>query len=481
MEKKRGIPFLNSFTYDYTNDSISSLLDENNFTSENLENILKQNQNLSETEKNFIRNHVHKIEEYDASFDFRIYFENLKELKIKSIDSSRMNQITTNVEALGTFEYKDKTIYLLDSIDEEKRDGVLSHELLHMSNIYYEDSINTTTQKLFTLEQGFGIGLLECLNSNYNEKIGYDDYGYDVSKQWADLLCNIIGEQELFDIYQEQNIKQLYQKLVAIDPDEDKALKLIGLFDIIVRGDVISTQNLKEVRSLLYNYYKQSYKTKLSDDKDICHFQKYQSEAFKFQNSLNYANAITDNYGGLMEDVTLGDNKFVTEDLSEFIYQWASTLGESYPELYQEDFKFNIQQYLNGNFPNGATTDYIFISQNWINGRQKNNSENFTFSFENIENLYLVYGKNPEIQEMVCVLTQEAPVGELFVPSIIEGTVCLDVPNIPTALHIEKVVPLKTLALQHNMDLQYGTIIDSKQLIDYFLNNDYTNENHRSK
>lgn len=231
-----------------------------------LKRILEQNANIPKQFHSAILEHIDILKKYDPDFDFRLYTYNLKNLDFSILSEEEMNQLRGQTID-GSYDYHKTKIYLR-SHDNSVQLFSFTHELLHMSNVFYiEKEDGTVEQKSFWQEDNFGYGIYEILTSTYNSTMGYADIGYQQLQGIGNLLMEIIGEKELFKLYQEGNVLDLCQELTKIDQNENNAIQLIGLIDSCVNHETydLTKENSDQIISLLNHYAIVKYETMLEE------------------------------------------------------------------------------------------------------------------------------------------------------------------------------------------------------------------------
>lgn len=231
-----------------------------------LKKILEQNANIPKQFHSAILEHIDILKKYDPDFDFRPYTYNLKNLGLSILSEEEMNQLKGQTID-GSYNYHKTKIYLRRH-DNSVQLFSFTHELLHMSNVFYiEKEDGTVEQKSFWQEDNFGYGIYEILTSTYNSTMGYADIGYQQLQGIGNLLMEIIGEKELFKLYQESNVLDLCQELTKIDQNENNAIQLIGLIDSCVNHESydLTKENSDQIIALLNHYAIVKYETMLEE------------------------------------------------------------------------------------------------------------------------------------------------------------------------------------------------------------------------
>lgn len=468
-----------------------TILPSHNPTMDELIEVLNENKNLDGYYKQCILEHIGRLKKYEPNIDLRIYKENLRHLTIKKLSKDEIKKENFNIDrdVSGLFNSFNIQISLLESLDKEQEKDVLAHELGHMSNslIYKEHRDNECdiNSKPFSLQNNFGSGLKESFNSAYTKKIGYEQDGYLSTYYWAIVLANIIGEKKTFKINQEGSILDIYQELISINPDSDKALQLISLFDISEKD--YEEQNIIILQNLLTEYFKLKFEKNFETKTDFNNLTEQEQFTSNFLSSLRDArqNQMSlDKNSRKKQQFDVNLNPLISE-LFQFLDNNLLTVDEGTIQKQSlQSFKNNINYAMNQNNSIVGIVDQIVVSPTTIQYIIRYNSDFFENKVVNNPNqLYLIYGTNIVTNEKICMMTTQIPLSNIFVPNS-DDTVRLSSYNLPVPIFVEKYISFSNYLKENCINFNEGEncyYFNASQVAKDFIYLNYMEETNKFK
>lgn len=190
-------------------ESLNSIIGYQNISLEEVINTINLNKNISLDDKKRAITLVNTIYNNYPEFDFRIFNENMKTLKIVTLsDEDIIAKFSSYI--IGCYYANENTIYLSNSATEK----VIYHELSHSLFDYYR-VIGPNVYYHYNLE---GKALSEAMNANITSLV-LNDESYEMEKDVLNYLCYFAS----FDIqkFNETGINGLVNILKNKYPDID--------------------------------------------------------------------------------------------------------------------------------------------------------------------------------------------------------------------------------------------------------------------
>ncbi len=242
------------------NDINYSKIIDNVYDDEDIYNVVSNNQSIDESSKKIILDLIESLVRSYPNIDLSILKENLKYLKIKIISEKEMNAYKGNDSVDAYVNYVYKEIIFSDSIET----SVMNHELGHLLiNLYFDDTkevkrfqqISKDGRKYYS----YGSAVEEGCNELLLMEIGNNN-AYMFEPTFVKMLCEILGNEKVFNIYTKGNINDLVNALSEVKGTKEEALSLILRMDerleSEIRDDIKNANMISESICLdLIDYY----------------------------------------------------------------------------------------------------------------------------------------------------------------------------------------------------------------------------------
>jgi hypothetical protein len=213
------------------NDINYSKMIDNVYDDEDIYNVVNNNQNIDESSKKIIFELIESLQRSYPNIDLNILKENLEYLKIKIVSEKEMDEYKGNDSVDAYVNYVYKEIIFSDSIEPY----VMKHELGHLLiNLYFGDTkevkrfqqINKDGRDYYS----YGSAIEEGCNELLLMEIGNNN-AYMFEPTFVKMLCEILGNEKVFDIYTKGNINDLANALSKVKGTKEDALSIILKMD----------------------------------------------------------------------------------------------------------------------------------------------------------------------------------------------------------------------------------------------------------
>lgn len=198
---------------------------------------INKNDNLDETNKAYIKMFVNEVRGVYPDLDLTTFYHNIKNIKIRVIDSDEINMLRGNDVSNAYVDFIKGEIFFADSIVYE----IMRHELSHLlfNRVYPNLPIPQDSKIANIIRNTYitnfyinGIAFEEGCNAIMLEEIGSKEEEYYYDKRLVKLLCRIIGNENVFNIYRSQGkTETLIEHLSDIKGSSEDAKALIMKMD----------------------------------------------------------------------------------------------------------------------------------------------------------------------------------------------------------------------------------------------------------
>ncbi len=189
-------------------EDLTEVLGYDSISTENVHEVIDSNTNLNEQFKTCAHTLVQKLEKMYSSFDFRIFYENMKTLNIVSISNEELKAKYGHIAAC--YDSVTNTIYYQEEMDE----NAIIHELAHTSYHYYR----IDGKNLYLRSVNNGSFIDEALNSEITNLCS-QEYAYINEKLVSDYLMEM-GNFNILD-YNQKGVWALIEGLEDKYPSVD--------------------------------------------------------------------------------------------------------------------------------------------------------------------------------------------------------------------------------------------------------------------
>lgn len=219
------------------------------------EEVIPREKILIDTDDNIIKRNIELfmkiIEESYQEKDLKLYFHNIKELKISSnFNLQRFLIKILYPNSISSYDsYKNEI--MINNKNEMNNSACIFHELFHMSSTYKDDDkiLVGFSQLNLNNNQSIGNGINEgyteyLAQKHYPEEITSCSYPYEI--QVINVLKEIIGEDKMTSLYLNGNLKELIYEL-------SKYSSIDEVLDFLVDLDYITKNHYQVIDSNTVN------------------------------------------------------------------------------------------------------------------------------------------------------------------------------------------------------------------------------------
>jgi hypothetical protein len=205
-------------------------------TYDTLRETIKNNSNISDKFKTMYLNLISNLESQYPTMDLRIWYENLKTLKIVECDEMEMKLKAVSATAYACYRKDENTIYTVKDYNYEPGTWeyqVIIHEMCHpiRSTDFEKDNTEITTK--FQNKSGNGTIIDEAMNSllslrsyDANEK----DIAYQLQSNMIEIMVDSMDNYTYQD-YVEHNITYFENELNKQN-NNDNAVNVLSLIEL---------------------------------------------------------------------------------------------------------------------------------------------------------------------------------------------------------------------------------------------------------
>ena len=300
-----------------------------NVLASNLNNILKRfdkrdsvddmktsisdNTNINEEEKKYLNGIDVFINDYEKYIDVPFACYNLENFDILYKDCREKGSVVTKgswSKSRGEIIY-----YITDDEDDEKRQKVINHELLHLISSHEENYPGILNE---------GVTSVICYEYNLNTD------SYDKYRLITYMLCEIVSSNTVIESYLKSDYSLIENKLYEIIPDKNLISMLSDRFDDCEEytsrtKEMLGIELDEDEQEEFTKYEKKLNKSLEEISKILCAF--YMTKTGKFIGDSNSVNDIFDGKSGY-EDFDLKMSIFNTE-LTKKTYYYTDKYDQS--------------------------------------------------------------------------------------------------------------------------------------------------------
>ncbi|HHT38297.1 MAG TPA: hypothetical protein GXZ95_02640 [Mollicutes bacterium] len=198
---------------------------------------IDKNDNIDETNKVYFKKFVNEVRSVFPNLDLTTFYRNIKDIKVRVISSDDIKKLRENDVTNAYVDFIKGEIVFADSIAYE----TMRHELSHLlfNKIYPNLPIPPDSKIAIILRNAYisnfyinGMAFEEGCNAIMLEEIGSKEEEYYYDKRLVKLLCRIIGDENVFNIYRSQDkVENLIEHLSSIKGSAEEAKALIMKMD----------------------------------------------------------------------------------------------------------------------------------------------------------------------------------------------------------------------------------------------------------
>lgn len=311
--------------YIYDMDYLDNYLNYH-ITKDNLLTVLNENTNITDNFKILIKEYINSLYEKYPNIETRVFYENLKTLKIIECNKDELLFKTLSQDSLACYNKIENTIYTLSDYKYEKGTWeyqIIFHELTHvLRNGYF----NKDGIKYKISGEGSSLALTtvdEALNSVFSVSLlGYEekDIAYQLQSNYCTIMIECLDNYHLDD-YINHSSSYYAKKLDEHNEDNNYAKTILNLIDIQYKdyhSDKIEIA--QEEYYPIYDYISKMY------------YQKFITNNMSYQEATNIANE-------LIEKVTFDVPKEYNIDKNRFYYCLDAYCNEIGIEITKNKFR----------------------------------------------------------------------------------------------------------------------------------------------
>ena len=230
--------------------------------------IIKKNSNIPEKFKKMYLELADNLESQYPNMDLRVWYENLKTIKILEVDEMQMKVKAISATAYACYRKDENTIYTVKDYDYVPGTWdyqVIIHEMCHpIRSSFFKDKNGDDVRVQFESQSGDGVIIGEALNSLFALR-SYDKEEKDIAYQLQSNMLEAMIESMDHYTYQdyiEHNITYLENELNKQNGDEE-SVRMLGLMELQYKDyhdDDISVG--QETFHPLYDYIAKMYYAK---------------------------------------------------------------------------------------------------------------------------------------------------------------------------------------------------------------------------
>ena len=295
IESKKQIIF-------YEPEALKQYLGTPNVTIDAINKVIDNNSNITGEYKEFIKDYCKTMIDYYPGINMTVFYENLKDLRIKRSTTDQVESDTAN--ALATYNSEDNTINLSKNfkLQEDTQDAViLRHELTHAMNIYRgtKNGYDVTYRFQYKDEYYFTNEALTVILSTAPFENRYSDatkvnMGYALTSNIMRTLFTALPNASIQDLYVchvsdladylDNNINSTYDGKEFLDAlevlsvayynpkielDKDTVKTMYNYIGDAYTQNIITTETTQEEKQEIYDYIEARLKQGVNSTKYI--------------------------------------------------------------------------------------------------------------------------------------------------------------------------------------------------------------------
>jgi hypothetical protein len=231
--------YVEGTTYVTITDSsyLDKVFDYKTVSVDEIKKAIANNNDIPSSFKGLINEYVDSIAKKYPKIELRIFYENIKDLKVVECDKFGMLEKTLNINASGCYVAKENTIYVFE--DKEYKKGtwdyqVIYHELSHCLRTRNFDKDGKHYRLKFAGNKYYNTTTEEALNSlftvslfDYEEK----DIAYQLQSNIHSVMIESMDNYSLED-YANHSYKYYVNKLDEFNGDNNYASTILSLMEL---------------------------------------------------------------------------------------------------------------------------------------------------------------------------------------------------------------------------------------------------------
>ena len=270
-----GEDYVEGSLYVTINDSkyLNKVFDYSSVSKEKLKQTVKENDSINEQFKKLINEYIDAVTSKYPDIDLRIFYENLKDLKVVECDRMKMLEKTLNGDANGCYVAKENTIYVFEGKQYEKGTWdyqVIYHELSHCLRTRHFDKDDKHYRLVFENSKFYNTTMSEALNSIFAVSLlGYEekDVAYQLQSNIHSVMLDSMDNYSLSD-YVNHSSTYYAKKLDEFNGETNRATTILTLMELQYKD--YHSDEIKVEQQEFYPIYeyvsKMYYKKKLNSN-----------------------------------------------------------------------------------------------------------------------------------------------------------------------------------------------------------------------
>lgn len=257
---------INVFDSEY----LDKIFPNEKITLDDLKGRIQNNSNISLEYKNILNEYSKAVCDKYPNVDLRIFYENLKSLKVIECDKVELLPHTLNYDAYACYVKSENAIYVLKGNEYKKGTWeyqVIFHEISHClrTGMWEKDGKKIRAQSLGT---NYGTVIMdEALNSLFTVSLfDYEerDIAYQLQSNYFNIMINSMDNYDLSD-YVNHSLSYFAKKLDEHNKQHNEATTILELINL--QYNDYHDDNLKVKQEEFYRIY--DYISKMYYDKNI--------------------------------------------------------------------------------------------------------------------------------------------------------------------------------------------------------------------
>lgn len=253
----------------YDNSKLDNVFNnkKEDITYDMIREIINNNTNIPKNFKEMYINLANNLENQYPTMDLRVWYENLKTLKVLEVDEMEMKIKAMSATAYACYRKDENTIYTVKGYDYQPGTWdyqVIIHEMCHPIRSGFFQKGDEEIRVQWENKSGNGVIIGEAMNSllalrsyDQNEK----DIAYQLQSNMIEAIIDSMDNYTYQD-FVEHNITYFENEL-NIQNNDDKAVEILGLINLQYKdyhNDDISVD--KETFHPIYDYISKMYYSK---------------------------------------------------------------------------------------------------------------------------------------------------------------------------------------------------------------------------
>lgn len=209
---------------------------QNEITYDTIKNTIKNNSSIPEKFKQIYLELANDLQAQYPNMDLRVWYENLKSMKILEVDEMTMKLKAISATAYACYRKDENTIYTVKDYDYVKGTWdyqVIIHEMCHPIRSGFIKKGDNEIRVQFENKSGEGVIIGEALNSLFSLR-SYDQDEKDIAYQLQSNMIEIIVDcldHYTYQDFVEHNITYLENEMNKQNND-NKAVEVLALMNL---------------------------------------------------------------------------------------------------------------------------------------------------------------------------------------------------------------------------------------------------------